>query len=75
MAGANPSVREHMKWAETQREEITRDAIQIRSPDCEQTGKQLYLALSLQVKNEELTTIKSVEMQNGLEAWMQLVEE
>ena len=52
MAGANPSVREHMKWAETQCEEITCDAIQIRSPDCEQMSRQLYLALSLHTGEE-----------------------
>ena len=74
LAGANAQVTDHMTWAESQREIITNEEIELRSDEAGTISKQLYLALSLQVKNEALTKVKNVDGQNGLEAWRKLVE-
>ena len=55
MAGANPNVAEQLVWAEAQKSHIDEDTIDLRGQDVKAISVQLYLALSLQVRNEALT--------------------
>ena len=75
MSGANPAAAECMRWSEQQKQAITDEEVDRQSPAAKQLSKQLYLALSLQVRNEALSKVRNVEMNNGLEAWRRLVEE
>jgi hypothetical protein len=58
MAGANPAASEMLAWAESQKSPIDIGMVNSKGPEVKAMSVQLYLALSLQVRNEALTKVR-----------------
>ena len=67
MGSANPKSLKHWRWAAMEEDKITAAAVVIQS--FEDHNPQLYLALALLCKVSALVTVKSTEVNDGLEAW------
>ena len=67
MGSANPKSTEALRWAAMEDDKITAAAVVQQS--FEEHNAHLYLALALLCKGSALVTMKSTEVNNGLEAW------
>ena len=75
LAGANATTRKALEWAAQQEEEITPEMMELEDVEYNDLAEQVYLALSLQLKNDALVKVRSTEDGNGLEVWRKLTLE